>query len=151
MIRCISLLLLLTSQKSNSFFDATTESLSPNSNIAFSREGDFFAFPADVALCSCTGPRPGLADSGSTGMYLAPQNAKYLHLVIPSLSPTHIRTASDHIVTSSHTARLCRPSKPDSTTLGHVVPAFSRSLISIPVLADANIKTIFTRRGVVVT
>lgn len=39
---------------------------------------------------------------------------------------------------------------PDYTTFGHVVTAFRRSLISTQVLADAHLKTDFTRRGVFV-
>jgi hypothetical protein len=40
---------------------------------------------------------------------------------------------------------------PNVTTHGHIFPAFGRSLISIPVLADANLNTTFTQRGVFVT
>jgi hypothetical protein len=40
---------------------------------------------------------------------------------------------------------------PVSTTRAQVFQEFGKSLISIPVLADANLSTLFTRRGVFVT
>lgn len=39
---------------------------------------------------------------------------------------------------------------PASTRKGHVTPGYSRSLISIPIYVDANLSTLFTRRGVFV-
>ena len=93
----------------------------------------------------------GLADSGSTGMYFSPQDAIHLSSVSASLEPTCVRTASNQVVSSSHTASLRWPSMPPAATSGHIFPTFGRSLISVPVLADANLTTIFTRRGVFVT
>ena len=109
------------------------------------------------AIVSCAlasqahaGLRHGIADSGSTGMYLAPRDAQHLQMQ-PASAPASVHTASNQVVRSTHTAFLDWPTMPASTRQGHVFSEFGSSLISVPMLADAQLTTTFTSRGVFVT
>ena len=105
---------------------------------------------AGAAVATVT-TRHRLADSGSTGMYLAVSDAVTLPSYAPATAPVLVQTASNQVVRSTHTATLDWPSMLESTTRAQVFPEFGKSLISVPVLADAGLSTHFTRRGVFVT
>ena len=83
-------------------------------------------------------------------MYLAPRDAQHLQMQ-PASAPASVHTASNQVVRSTHTAFLDWPTMPASTRQGHVFSEFGSSLISVPMLADAQLTTTFTSRGVFVT
>lgn len=77
-----------------------------------------------------------IADSGSTGHYIAEGDLAYLVDVTPAPHPLTVCLPDGSNATSTHTALLDLPSLPVAARRCHVFPSFRHSLLSIPLLCD---------------
>jgi hypothetical protein len=95
-------------------------------------------------------PLPLIADTGSTGHFLA-LNTAGLHNTRPTTSPITVRFADDNTMSSTHMADLDLPSLPPAARVAHLFPALKgQSLLSVGQLCDAGCNANFTATTVTV-
>jgi hypothetical protein len=88
----------------------------------------------------------GVADTGASGIYFtkhAPVNHR--NTSAPSF---RVGTGNGTIARSSASAQLKLMNLPPSARQGHVTPSFTRTLVGIAPLCNANLTVIFTKNDI---
>ena len=85
----------------------------------------------------------GIADTGTTGHFLAINNPHLLN-VQPATQPIRVRLPDNSFMTSTHTAELDLPCLPTTARQAHLFPAMEgTSLISIAKMCDSGCEALF--------
>jgi hypothetical protein len=88
----------------------------------------------------------GVADTGASGIYFTKHTpVNHLNTSAPSIC---VGTADGTIACSSARAQLKLTNLPPSFCLGHIMPSFTRTLVGIAPLCDANLTVIFTKHDI---
>jgi hypothetical protein len=95
-------------------------------------------------------PLPLIADTGSTGHFLAINTTGLLN-TRPTTSSVTVRFAGDTTMSSTHMADLDLPSLPPAACVAHLFPALKgQSLLSVGQLCDAGCDAHFTATTVTI-
>jgi hypothetical protein len=88
----------------------------------------------------------GIVDTGASGIYFTKHTlVNHRNTSAPSI---HVGTADGTIACSSASTQLKLTNLPPSARQGHVMPSFTRTLVGIAPLCDANLTVVFTKHDV---